>query len=505
VVAAPCGAGKTLAAADLIAERWREGVLYVAERVDQLHAMQALLLARDVPPDAIGLYALGTADQRALRQEQVTKPIALLTHARMQLDAPQAYVCFPRHGGTATRRLMIVDESITPLLILSVPRLFIQGVLSQLGLRWEDLGKLDPDTIDHKLYALETLMTRHAHVALHQVGIRYQDWTKDQPPMKRVVEVRRYAYYQMLYQILAGHYFSRAEDIDVLVPMVPHLTWYQCFAQILVLDATAPLTDFLYPDYAILRPGTWNYHHITEAYKVSSDIGNLTKTAIVTHQEMFLGELKAHVLPILEEFQDPYIVTYKQLAADVQTVLQRPIQHYGATRGSNMYRTTASAVLLGAYRPPVVFDQLAQLLFGTRYSPVKMAVAHWIQECYRTRIRSGEPIKLLVMGERSAVRLFHETTQIPFSTSVIGGADDPDLIEKIVGRMRYKVQKALLTQLLQDHVVNITAFAREHTNYDKDKVLRAKDGILQQYQRFDGHLDVQDGTIRLIDKPAPRR
>ncbi len=101
-------------------------------------------------------------------------------------------------------------------------------------------------------------MTRHAHVALHQVGIRYQEWTKDQPPRKRVVAVRRSAYYQMLYQILAGYYVSRDEDIDVLVPMVPHLTWYQCFAQILVLDATAILTDFLYPDYAILTPGTWN-------------------------------------------------------------------------------------------------------------------------------------------------------------------------------------------------------------------------------------------------------
>ena len=44
-----------------------------------------------------------------------------------------------------------------------------------------------------------------------------------------------------------GSISARAEDIDVLVPMVPHLTWYQLFPQILVLDATATLTDFLYP------------------------------------------------------------------------------------------------------------------------------------------------------------------------------------------------------------------------------------------------------------------
>ncbi len=89
----------------------------------------------------------------------------------------------------------------------------------------------------------------------------------------------------------------------------------------------------------------------------------------MTHQETFLQELKEHIAPILAEFQDPYIVTYKRMEADVQTVLQRPVQHYGATRGSNAYRTKAAAVLLGAYRPPVIFDQLATKYFGARYSP----------------------------------------------------------------------------------------------------------------------------------------
>ena len=54
-----------------------------------------------------------------------------------------------------------------------------------------------------------------------------------------------------------------------------------------------------------------------------------------------------------------------------------------------------------------------------------MAVAHWMQECYRTRIRSDEPIKLLVMGEQQAIHLLQETMQIPFWPLAIGGADDP--------------------------------------------------------------------------------
>jgi hypothetical protein len=374
-----------------------------------------------------------------------------------------------------------------------------------MGLDWTDLGTLDPDTIDHKIAGIEAIITKHAHVPLRQEGIRYQDWTNTLPAIDTVLEVRRFAYYQMLYQILAGRYLLRDEDVDVLVPMTPHLTWYQCFDQILVLDATATLTDFLYPDYAILAPGTWNYPQITAAYKVYSSLGDLTKTTIVTHRELFLHELTTNIVPILEEFDDPYVVTYKQLEADVTSVLHCPVQHYGATRGSNRYRTTASAVLLGAYRPPVVFDQLAQLLFGTRYSPLNMAVAHWIQEIYRTRIRSDEPIKLLAMGEQQAVRLLEETMQIPFSTCAIGGADDPDRIEKIAGWLQSKVQKAILTQLLQYRVVDIAAFAREHTNYDTSKVHRAVRGIKQRYPRFEEHLVIEGTTIRLIDKPVPRR
>jgi hypothetical protein len=115
VVAAPCGTGKTRTAADLIAQCWREGVLYVAERKDQLYAMRDRLAEREVPPDAIGLYVYQSADLQALRQEQITKPIALLTHARMQIYTPQAYAYFPRHGGMALRQRMIVDESIAPL------------------------------------------------------------------------------------------------------------------------------------------------------------------------------------------------------------------------------------------------------------------------------------------------------------------------------------------------------------------------------------------------------
>jgi hypothetical protein len=201
-------------------------VLYVAERVDQLRAMRDLLLHREVPQEMIGLYAAHSPDQQALKQEGLQKPIALLTHARMQTFAPQDYLSFPWHGGLARRRLLLVDESLTPLLILSVPRLFLQGLLSTMGLTFADIGHLDPDTIDSKIQGMAPEITRYARYPFRQVGIHYLEWTDTIPAIDSIVAISGYAYYQMLYQVLAGRYQMREDDIDVLIPMAPHLTWF---------------------------------------------------------------------------------------------------------------------------------------------------------------------------------------------------------------------------------------------------------------------------------------
>jgi hypothetical protein len=478
-------------------------VLYVAERVDQLRAMRDLLLHREVPQEMIGLYAAHSPDQQALKQEGLQKPIALLTHARMQTFAPQDYLSFPWHGGLARRRLLLVDESLTPLLILSVPRLFLQGLLSTMGLTFADIGHLDPDTIDSKIQGMAQEITRYARYPFRQVGIHYLEWTDTIPAIDSIVAISGYAYYQMLYQVLAGRYQMREDDIDVLIPMAPHLTWFGLFDRILVLDATASLTDFLYPEYPIVTPCPWNYHDVQEAYQVRSGLGDLTKTTMVTYHETFLTELTAHIVPALTAFPTPYIVTYKRLQAEVQALLPQPVQHYGATRGSNAYRTCEAAVLLGAYRPPVNFDQLAYLLFGPTYSPYKMAVATWMQELYRTRIREGEPIKLLVLGETQAVNLLRQTLEVPF-WPMVSALGDLDVRESMLQRLTSQVQHALLTQLYDQKVIDIKTFAGVYTNYDRQKVLKAMRGLLHRHPILTDHLVTDGTTIQLIEKPIPK-
>jgi hypothetical protein len=249
----------------------------------------------------------------------------------------------------------------------------------------------------------------------------------------------------MVYQILAGTYMpGEQEDIRVLVTMTPHITWTNAMDHVLVLDATAPITDYLYKDYAIVQPGTWNYHDITLAYKVLSGLGDLTKTTMKKYKESFLEEVRTAIPQVREfsQFHDPYVVTFQSFEDDLRTILDTEVHHYGATRGSNAFLNNDAAILLGSYRPPVVFDKLAHRMFGATYSPYKFAVAHWIQELYRTRIRQGAPIHLTVMGEQQALDLLTETLGITFWPSVIS-ANDPHMRERIMQHLKSKVERAL--------------------------------------------------------------
>src|SRR5207244_9606125 len=124
----------------------------------------------------------------------------------------------------------------------------------------------------------------------------------------------------------------------------------------------------------------------------------------------------------------------------------RPVQNYGGTRGSNAFRQCDSVILVGAYRPPVSFDTLAYQLFGAQYSPYKYAVAHWIQEIYRTRIRQhrGEPIQVLAMGQREVIASFEEMTHLFLHPISIGQQDNPAFLEKVLRDEQHTVRKTLL-------------------------------------------------------------
>jgi hypothetical protein len=132
-------------------------------------------------------------------------------------------------------------------------------------------------------------------------------------------------------------------------------------------------------------------------------------------------------------------------------------------------------MLVGSYRPPVSFDTLAYQLFGTAYSPYKYAVAHWIQEIYRTRIRQhqGEPIQVLAIGQREVIEAFETVIGVWLHPISVGQRENPAFIEQMLRGVKHQLQKTLLEEVTQYRSVSIKRFADTHTHRDRTKVERA--------------------------------
>jgi len=513
VIAAPCGWGKTLGIACYIAEHYRDGVLYVAERTQQLHDMKQLLIDKhQVPEDEIGLYYANSADLKLLHQAELTKPIALMTHSRMQSHAPGKYTVFQQDGKLKNRQLLVVDEALPALIILSAPTFFVETWLRRMGLDWKDIGNLGPEEVDTRINRVQADIAKHSRFPFSKAGVDYLEWTNYLKESETSIGIRSFAYYLMLYQVLHQQYVYSDEGIRTLIPMAPHISWYNLFEQILVLDATSMICDYMYRDYTILQPGHWNFGDIELGLKYLSGLGNLSKTKTAKHRETLLSELEDHVLPIIkdQEFNDPYIVTYKTLNGDsfvndVKSVFNVPVANYGNTRGSNEFREKDSVLLIGSYRPPVYFDTLAYKLFGNEYSPEKYAVSHWIQELYRTRIRnySGEKINVLALGEREVIKAFESITSRFLNPISVSPHENPEFIEKILCDLSSQAQINLLNQLMKHREVNKKDFARRYTDRSVQKVERALKGLIKVKPNLEGHLMMDDDTIRLVDIPAP--
>src|SRR5688572_18525862 len=117
--------------------------------------------------------------------------------------APDEYMVYESRGARRQRQLLIVDESVAPLLIMHVPKFFVQGLLTEMELNWDDLGKLSSVEIDERVSRIKHILTAHAKKRLSDVGIRYQEWTNSLPPtQKSIRDINRHAYYLIIHEIL---------------------------------------------------------------------------------------------------------------------------------------------------------------------------------------------------------------------------------------------------------------------------------------------------------------
>jgi hypothetical protein len=512
VIAAPCGYGKTRGVAAFIAEQWQEGVLYVAERKAQLDSMKQLLVEHQgIDPERIGVYHGDSEDVERLEQEGEQKPIALVTHARMLSDSPKEYVLFEENGYQVHRQVLICDEAVVPLQILRVPRLFVQSLLTEMGLRWQDLAQLSGEEIETRISSIQPLLTAHAKAKFSQVGIRYLSWTDTLPDFHRqgkkgadrAVRIRRHAYDLLLHQLLRGKFSAVPDEVDVLIPLAPHVSWFAMVPQILVLDATAHLTPYLYDGYTIVRPGRWNYHDIALMQRLYLGIGNQSKTALSKYKAFFLEQVERWLPSVLQHpgFGNPHVVTYKHLVNDhevlpeiLTSMFGIKVHNYGATRGSNQFLDTNSAILLGGFRTPVEFNTLASQLYET-YAPDQHAVAHWIQELYRTRIRqrNGEKIHLAVLGESSLIELLEKEIGTLSPLLYTSSPWNIDGYERFLQGQKKQTQRKLLEELRTNKRIHLRSFANQYTARAIDKVWRALKTLLQKFPELKLHIKGQEG------------
>src|SRR5262252_1876012 len=95
--------------------------------------------------------------------------------------SPEEYVVFEDRGEQGHRQVLICDEAVAPLQILCVPRLFVTGLLTEMGLDWHDIGHVSVEETKTRIRKMQPVLRAHAQQKFSKVGIRYLDWTEHLP------------------------------------------------------------------------------------------------------------------------------------------------------------------------------------------------------------------------------------------------------------------------------------------------------------------------------------
>jgi len=501
VLAHPCGSGKTLAIAEFISLQWLDGIIYVAERVEQLLDMEALLRGLGVPDALIMVYSSkATPSVTQQRSNLHTYPIVLVTHARLMMDSPQA---FTHHGiPLAPRHYMFVDESLPPIATMRMNRDMVVGLLA--------IGNA---TLGHRyafpqtqiiLAAMKHRLALYAQREFSFAGIKYMD-TLDKflgKPSGVAIEMREYALSLALQQILFGEFIEDSSCLHVLVPLAPHLCWYKAFAKLLVADATASLTDFFYKGFYIdAKP--FNFSQLVNVYQYLTDY-NTSRTQITKdHAESFIAiDLKclASALAMLKPTL-PYVVTFKDIKENVKAGLGLAnVQHYGNTRGSNEFREADLVVLIGAYRlSPSVVTEIKTLYPG--FDPIRHALATWIQEIYRSRARQGQPVNLIFVGDHNTSEALVAYLKRPVLPIVATPNSSRDYLRTLLEKQQTKLRSAIVSQLLATGTVDIKTLATRLADRSTAKVFKAARGLAKDNPVFKAQLilDEANGLIHWKD------
>jgi hypothetical protein len=486
VVSDRCGGGKTLSMGEFMSRRPYEGHLYVAERNEQLDNMAELLIKKfNIPEEYIQIYNTHTESKSTVRNSLVNIPIVLVTHARLLIDEPTDFCRF----ATGNRGFLIIDESVNMATIMRIPYYYVQGVLANLNIK---LGvKLSNQEALSKLPMIRNSLIKIAKTNFYRQGIIY-------PPLQSMssnamsTSAKQFVLERTFQQILMGN-FSLG-NLEVFVPLALHHAWSHIFKNVIILDATARYTPFLYNGFYMIGR-EFDFSLIENIYDHFSDF-KLTKGGLKKNMHTFLDNDLISINRAIEGFfKNPYIVTFKDFESEIRYKLSKPVVHYGMTRGSNEFLNSDGVVLIGSYRFPSHYLNIAKGLYPD-LDETAIPIANWIQEIYRSRIRNGHPINIIFLGDNDAKKRFK---------SVIGRASKPlgismsprEIVEKALRQDMTKARKAILIDLKEKGYSNLKEVAKKYTGRDLSKAKRAYNGLVGDKPVISQATHIVDDIVRM--------
>ena len=490
VIADKCGGGKTLASAEFMAKHYNEGCLYAAERNEQLDSMLDLLITRhNVPPEFIKIYNKFTVSKSEIRKSLNNYPIVLVTHARLTIDDPTAF-CYFSNPVLEPRAHFIIDESVSMASIMRLPEYLVKGVLAEASIK---LGtKFNKEEAKLALAKIRDALVSLSYVPYKKQGISYSA-VQNLPHDIIKPRAKQYIFELAFFQIFIGNYSSGDKGfLDILVPLAPHQAWGHLFENIIVLDATAKFTPFLYDGFQIAGRD-FDFSLIEKTSKYILDY-NFSKTNLRKNQNTFLDNDLNMLKQVMGDFgENPYIVSFKEFEEDIKDRLGRNVVHYGMTRGSNDYRDCDSVIMIGSYRLPPKYLELAHFLYPN-LDPLSIPVAHWLQEIYRSRIRDEKPINLIYLGDQQSTRRFKSVLGRP-SLPFITVMSPRDTFEEILRKELTEARRGIVNSLKESGSCNLREIARKHTKRDINKAKKAYRGLVNDEPRIERVTSLNDDVV----------
>ena len=515
VIAAECGSGKTIGFCDLASEIYGEkGILYVGETIKQLNSVYNNLIDLGVPKDSIVNFHSAHEDYTLSDDEISSRAIALITHSRLFIEEHHKFLNLNPVHKIGNRKLMVVDEALKPAVIGSISKILASASFKEyLEPKYYNLL---PEPIKDKrqmmacLYQLRPLIKQFAELSpsdfLQATSIRINGL--DIKGVKSVPEKKREYIIGLLFrELLAGRGVKEDHSLIVSIPIAPQLSWYENFEEILILDATVRYNRCLYQndeiEFEIFDDDEFarDYSLIAETYIYDSDI-DLTRTNIKKKLETFTAVDLDKIAELAKEkgFCSPYVVTFKEFEEEATEKFGKHfegkafVSHYGCNRGSNEFRECDSVVLIGAYRLPVKFvTELRQTLYSS-IDPSDTPKGHWVQEIYRTSIRDGKPIKMLIAGEGKIIEEFLAELEI-VPEKILNELSNRDILEISMQKKTSKIGQTILNGLRKDGCISIREVSRRNKWMNKQQIVTALNRLLASNKKLRGLVGVVNGDV----------